>query len=86
MREICTSLLLAAFLSAPAIAADTPKDKKRDPNKVICKVDKSTGSAISDRICKTRAEWDEEKFRTQEFLDDRGRVGQQQRPAGPGGG
>ena len=86
MRKLCTGLLMAAFLSAPAIASDPPKDKKGDPDKLICKVDKSTGSAISERICKTRAQWDEERFQAREIMDDRGRVGQQQRPAGGGGG
>ena len=86
MRNVCTGLLMIAFLSAPAIAADPAKDKKNDPEKIICKADKTTGSAISERICKKRSEWDDEKFRTREFLDDRGRVGQQQGVPGGGGG
>jgi hypothetical protein len=86
MRKVTTGLLMIAFLSGPAIAGDQTKDKKGNPEKVVCKADKSTGSAISERICKTRAQWDEEKFQAREIMDDRGRVGQQQRAAGGGGG
>ncbi|HJR82492.1 MAG TPA: hypothetical protein VJ775_01055 [Sphingomicrobium sp.] len=86
MRNIFLGLLLAASLSTPAIAGDSSKDKKAGHEKVVCKVDRSTGSHISDRICKTRSEWDEEKARAREVLDDRGRVGQQSAPAGGGGG
>ena len=86
MRNVCLGLIMAAFLSAPAIAADPPKDKKSDPDKIICKVDRSVGTMISERICKKRSQWDEEKFQAREMMDDRNRVGQQQRPAGGGGG
>lgn len=85
MRNFWTGLLMIAFLSAPAIAAD-PAKNKRDPEKIICKVDKTTGSAISDRICKKRSEWDQEKVQAREILDERNRMGQDFRqPTGSGG-
>ena len=86
MRNLCFGLTMVATLSGAAIAADTQKEKKGDPDKIVCKVDRSTGSMISDRICKKRSEWDEEKYQARDFMDDRNRVGQQPRPAGPGGG
>ena len=83
MRNVCLGLIMAAFLSAPAIAADPPKDKKADPDKIVCKVDRSVGTMISDRICKKRSQWDEEKFQARKLMDDRNQLGQQtQRPSG----
>jgi len=76
---------MVAFLSAPAIASDPAKDKKRDPDKIICKADKTTGSSISERICKKRSEWDEEKFQARQLLQDTNRTGQQRMPTGGGG-
>ena len=85
MRRLFSGLLMVAFLSAPAIAADPAKNKKNDPDKVICRVDRTTGSAISDRICKKRSEWDEEKYQARELLDQRNRMGQDNtRPRGGG--
>ena len=85
MRRLFSGLLMVAFLSAPAIAADPAKNKKNDPDKVICRVDRTTGSAISDRICKKRSEWDEEKYQARELLDQRNWMGQDNtRPRGGG--
>lgn len=85
MLKLCTGLLMVAFLSAPAIAADPTKDKKNDPDKIICKSDRTTGSAISERICKKRSEWDEEKYQARELLDGRNRMGQENRQPSGGG-
>jgi hypothetical protein len=68
---------VAAFaISAPAMAGDkdhkdaqnaqeTPKEKK------ICRTESVTGSLIAkQRICKTRAEWDELAANTSKTLND----------------
>jgi hypothetical protein len=49
----------AALIGSPALAADK---KKKDPaEKIICIDMQGVGSHIPDRVCKTQAEWDQEK-------------------------
>jgi hypothetical protein len=60
------------LLTAPANASDEPNEKKKadDGDKVICKVDKTTGSAISERICKKRSAWQAERDNAKKYLDE----------------
>lgn len=58
-----------------AIAAEptqnAPVDPKNDPDKVVCKSEKMTGSRTKTRrICMTRAEWDNLASRTKRGMDD----------------
>jgi hypothetical protein len=51
------SLIMLAQVSAQPLAATPPP---LDPNKVICRTIDRTGSRLArDRICMTRAQWDE---------------------------
>ena len=71
MRKLNVATLVLAMLSAPAFAEDSAeKPKVNDGDKVICKVDKSTGSAISERICKTRSVWQAERDNAKKYLDE----------------
>jgi len=88
---ICISAALASvLLSGPAVAADPQQPqqvqpKKKDPSQqIICKDDTYVGSHISDRVCKTRAEWDEAAKQSQQYLD-RARVLPFSPPKGKGG-
>jgi len=48
-----------ALLGSPALAGDK---KNKDPGqRVVCLDMQAVGSHIPDRICKTQAEWDQEK-------------------------
>ena len=70
MRRLHTTLFAIVLLSAPALAAQsssTPKAK--DPDKIVCKVDRTTGSSISERVCKKRSVWEAEKVSAREHLD-----------------
>lgn len=59
------ALLISYVLSVPAFAqqgADQQKKKLRDPNEVVCEKQEELGSRLSStKICKTRAEWAEER-------------------------
>ena len=37
-----------------------------DPDRVVCRRDKETGSRLSSRTCKTAREWEEERLLNQE--------------------
>ena len=88
MRNVCLGFLLAALLSTPAFAGQDPAaapTKAKDPDKIVCKTDRSTGSMIAGRICKKRSEWEQEKFQAQELMDDNNRSSRQSdRPRGGG--
>lgn len=72
---------LAAFaLSAPAIAADqAPSTQKqassedkdgKDPNRMICKREKVTGSRLRSRkTCLTAAQWEEQRAADREAVE-----------------
>ena len=56
------TLALALALSAVAPEADasppTTSDAKPVKPKMVCRANKSTGSRLKSRICKTQEEWD----------------------------
>lgn len=70
-------LTLAVALAAPAAAR--PKDAKdRDPNKVVCEKQEVLGSRLATkRVCKTRAEWAEQR-RADRDLVQRSQLGVRQ--------
>jgi hypothetical protein len=39
-----------------------------DPDRMVCKRDKETGSRLSKRICKTAAEWERERMENQDAM------------------
>lgn len=39
-----------------------------DPDRMVCKRDKETGSRLSKRICKSAAEWEQERMDNQEAM------------------
>ena len=68
------SMVSLVSVSAPAIAADG-KDGKYNPDKVVCKSVRLTGSRLpGERVCMTRKQWDEKaraaQKDTQETLND----------------
>jgi hypothetical protein len=70
MRKLQIALAAAALLSAPSLAADETKASAADDgDKIVCKVDKTTGSAISDRVCKKRSAWRAERENAKRYLD-----------------
>lgn len=76
-------LLAAATANTPATATPaTPAPVKKE--RLICKSDRFVGSHISQRICKTEAEWQAAKQKAQEALDDRGRGGNYRAPGTSG--
>jgi hypothetical protein len=87
---VCISAaLVSIILAGPALAADPqqqqPQAAKKDPSQqIICKDDTYVGSHIPDRVCKTRAEWDEAAKQSQQYLD-RARVLPFSPPKGTGG-
>ena len=86
MSKLLVGLLMLG-LSAPALATDPPKtEKKADPDRIVCKVDRSTGSMISDRICKKKSEWQEDKFQARDLMDNLNRGPGHRPPTGGSGG
>ena len=69
MRNWLLTVAAAITLSAPGLAAD--EQAQPDPQKKICKTERTTGSLTrSRRICMTRAEWDQLSRDTQKDLAD----------------
>jgi hypothetical protein len=64
-RASAAALMIGCILSAPGFAQQTDEQQKKkafDPNEVVCERQQELGSRLgSKRICKTRAEWAEER-------------------------
>lgn len=65
---IATALPAAAQTQAPN---QTVPAKNTDPNRIICEKQKETGSRLnSTKICMTAAQWEEQRRRDRESLQD----------------
>jgi hypothetical protein len=71
---------LAALLAAPAAAAPASPDgddaddgdrRRKDPNEMVCRYERVTGSHMRQRICHTRGEWDQLREASQRAIRDR---------------
>jgi hypothetical protein len=61
---------------AKTVQADKPKtDDKNDPDKKVCRRQTPVGSSIETRVCKTRAEWDQDAANGQKLLEDAAAIG-----------
>ena len=58
----CLAVFAAALMVSAPAAAETKAKKKLDPNEVVCQKVEQLGSRLSSKkICKTRAEWAEQR-------------------------
>jgi len=65
---LATALPAAAQTQAPTQAAPT---KNTDPSRIICEKQQETGSRLnSKKICMTAAQWEEQRRRDRESLQD----------------
>ena len=72
MRGICVTMFVgSALISSPAFAEGTQQQSsKKDPNEVVCERQEEIGSRLSSvRVCKTRAEWAEERRLTRQDIE-----------------
>ena len=58
MLTLILSLALAATAPEAASAPQTTSETKPAKPKMVCRANKSTGSRLKSRVCKTQEEWD----------------------------
>ena len=68
-------LMISSAALAQDAAAPAPAKKKDDGSKVVCKTEQFVGSVIPRRICKTKAEWEAAADNSQQYLDEKRRLG-----------
>ena len=62
IRTATAAIIAVSLISVTATAQETPKHKDLDPNEVVCKKEDVLGSRLQSRkICRTRAEWAEQR-------------------------
>jgi hypothetical protein len=61
-------MAMALFASGEPAAAPAPK-KAKDPNEMVCKREKVSGSNMKSRVCMTAAQWEERTERDKEMVD-----------------
>jgi hypothetical protein len=72
MRKLTAMLLvISSIVSGPALAEGSqPQTNKKDPNEVVCERQEETGSRLSSvRVCKTRAQWAEDRRLTRQEIE-----------------
>lgn len=71
----CASSTTTAGDGAEAAKTAEPEQaagrQDRDPNELICKRVKKTGSNLRTKVCATRAEWEESEENMPELLDSK---------------
>ncbi|AJA08329.1 hypothetical protein SKP52_07035 [Sphingopyxis fribergensis] len=58
MLTLVLTLALSAATPEAAAQAQTTSETKPAKPKMVCRANKSTGSRLKSRICKTQEEWD----------------------------
>lgn len=60
---------------------------ENDPNRMVCKRQKETGSRLSSRVCRTAAEWEQQRLDNEEAIRNATRSGVRpdDRPSAGGG-
>lgn len=61
--------LMAAEPAAAPAAAPAAKEKKADPNAVVCKKEPVLGSRMSKKTCLTEAEWEQRRIDGRDSVD-----------------
>jgi invasion protein IalB len=74
LMTISALLALALALADPAATqapASTPAkvEKTADQDQMICKSQVQTGTRFSTRICRTKAQWEEQTREAREYVD-----------------
>jgi len=87
---ILALMITAGCASSPDTASagySASEALEGDPNRMVCRRDKETGSRLASRTCKTAREWEEERLRTQEEMRNaqRGGTGPSDMPTAGGG-
>lgn len=81
MLKYLAAAALASVLTVSATARPTdPQAAKADPNKVICRSEKETGSRLASvKRCMTAQEWANQRFEDRQSIEKR-QVGGLNRP------
>ena len=71
MSELNVMLVMGLLASGPTLAeAPRQSANQKNPSEVLCVKHEVTGSRLASvRVCKTRAEWAEERRVTQQEID-----------------
>ncbi len=92
MASLLSLALIAGCASSPeeppATAGYTSIEQiEGDPDRMVCERQKKTGSRMTTRVCKTAAEWEQERLDNQEAIRNATRSGMppQRMPTAGGG-
>lgn len=81
---VMASLLCMALVAGCASSPDTPpatagyasvEQIEGDPDRMVCRRENKTGSRMTTRVCKTAAEWEQERLDNQDALRNATRSG-----------
>ena len=72
-------MLTSLMLLVAAAAGQTPPAAPADGGKIVCKAERSVGTNLSSRVCKTKAKWAEDRAAARDDYqsDVNGRAGTQ---------
>jgi hypothetical protein len=71
MRKLSVLAFVAgSIVSGPVFAEGSQQMNKKDPNEIVCERQEETGSRLSSvRVCKTRAQWAEDRRLTRQEIE-----------------
>lgn len=76
-------MLTSLMLLIAGAAGQAPSATPTDGNKIVCKAERSVGTNLSSRVCKTKAKWAEERAAARDdYQSDVNSRGGTQKPEG----
>jgi len=78
---VLTLVILAGCASSPdseSASYGASEAIEQDPDRIVCRREKETGSRLASRTCKTAAEWEQERLDNQDAMRNA-----QKSPQGP---
>lgn len=67
---VSAALAAAGNASAQKATAATAETSAADPDRVICRVERPTGSKIGTKICKRASVWEEEREASRRLMEN----------------
>ena len=71
--SLLTLMMVGCASSSDTVSAGASSALEGDPDRIICRREKETGSRLPSNTCKTAREWEDERLLNQEMMRNRQR-------------
>jgi hypothetical protein len=65
---LAVMMMVGCASSSDTVSAGATEALEGDPDRIVCRREKETGSRLASRTCKTAAEWEQERLDNQDAM------------------